>query len=77
MVATGDQRARTESQRDWLRVRDYLQRHRHELAVVAADLYPDLPKVAGTPLLTTPNWLPPGPVPLTSVATEFRAAGAS
>ena len=43
----------------WLRVRERLRDNRYTLAVAAADEYPDVPKVAGTPLLTDPLWVPP------------------
>ena len=48
----------TRSQRDWLRVREHLQRHRYEFGKAAADLYPGGARVAGTPLLSRPEWLP-------------------
>ena len=44
-------RALTASQSDWLRVRSYLQEHRHALAVDAAEDYPAGARIAGTPLL--------------------------
>ena len=61
----------TESQRGWLRVREYLQQHRYELGRSAAQEYADLPKVAGTPLLTRPEWLPAEPIPLDVIDVEF------
>jgi hypothetical protein len=51
----------------WARVRAHLRRHRHELAVRAADEFPDVPRLAGTPLLTTPAWVPAAPIPLSAV----------
>lgn len=60
----------TASQREWLQVRAYLQEHRHQMSARAARRYPDVDKVAGTPLLGCPEWLPAGPVPLESVALE-------
>ncbi|MFD5825607.1 hypothetical protein [Lentzea sp. NPDC060358] len=56
----------------WLEVRAHLLAHRHALAVEAAALYPDVPKVAGTPLLTAPHWTPPAPVPLAGLTLELR-----
>ncbi|HEX6345839.1 XRE family transcriptional regulator [Umezawaea sp.] len=56
----------------WLAVRAHLVRHRHALAVRAADEYPDTPTVAGTPLLTDPRWMPPGPVPLDGVVLRHH-----
>jgi hypothetical protein len=64
-------RALTGSERDWLRVRSYLQEHRYDLAVDAAGDYPDDRRVAGTPLLAPPGWQPAEPVPLQQVALEF------
>src|SRR5437588_856407 len=61
----------TTSQADWLRVRSYLQVHRHALAVDAAGDYPDDRRMAGTPLLAAPEWQPAGPVPLHDIELEF------
>jgi hypothetical protein len=58
----------TGSQRQWLRVREYLAEHRYELAVAAAADYPEWTHVAGTPLLAGSGWLPAEPVPLPEVA---------
>ena len=61
----------TASQASWLRVRSYLQEHRHALAVEAAGDYPDERRMAGTPLLAAPEWQPAGPVPLHDIKLEF------
>ena len=61
----------TASQAGWLRVRSYLQEHRHALAVEAAGDYPDERRMAGTPLLAAPEWQPAGPVPLHDIELEF------
>ena len=61
----------TSSQRDWLRVRSYLTEHRYDLAVRAAEDYPDALRAAGTPLLTRPGWLPAAPVPLDQITLGF------
>lgn len=53
----------TESQRECLRVREYLQQHRDDLGQVAAEEYPDVPKVDGTSLLTRLDWLATEPPP--------------
>src|SRR5215472_1783572 len=55
----------TSGQRDWLRVRSYLQEHRHDLAVSAADDFP------GIQLLAAAGWQPPAPVPLSQLGLEF------
>lgn len=61
----------TSGERDWLRVRSYLQEHRHHLTLDAADDYPADRRVAGTPLLAAPGWLPAAPVPLQEIGLEF------
>ena len=61
----------TVSQNDWLRVRSYLQEHRHALAVDAAGDYPAERRMAGTPLLAAPEWQLAGPVPLDDIELEF------
>ena len=63
----------TASQAEWLRVRSYLQEHRHALALDAAGDYPDDGRVAGTPLLAAPGWQPAGPVPLQDIGLESTA----
>jgi hypothetical protein len=70
-------RQQTASERDWLRVRRYLQRHRYDLAVAAADDYPAPMKVDGTPLLAAPCWRPPAPVPLHDIKLALRTAAAA
>jgi hypothetical protein len=67
-------RSLTASQRDWLRVRSYLQEHRHGLALDAAGDYPADRRVAGTPLLAAPGWQPAEPIPLPEVGLEFTSA---
>lgn len=66
-----EDRALTESQRDWLRVRNHLRQHRGELGHAAAQEYPGVPRVAGTDLLTRPEWLPAEPIPLAAIDLEF------
>jgi hypothetical protein len=61
----------TRSQQDWLRVRDFLNAHRCDLARAATDLYPPQWRVAGTPLLARPEWLPGAPVPLEEVTLSW------
>ena len=67
--------ALTTSERDWLTVRSYLAGHRYDLAADAAADYPPDRRMAGTPLLTVPGWLPPAPVPLQDLSLELRDAG--
>jgi hypothetical protein len=61
----------TAGQRDWLRVRAYLQEHRHQLSLDAAAGYPADRRIAGTALLTSPGWLPATPVALADITLEF------
>jgi len=61
----------TESQREWIRVREYLMARRHELGQLAVDLYPDTLKVADTALLSRPDWLPPEPIQLPDIDLTF------
>ena len=65
----------TASERDWLTIRSYLTEHRYELAVDAAENYPPARRVAGTPLLAAPGWLPPVPIPLQDIGLELTDAG--
>jgi hypothetical protein len=60
------------SQRRWLAVRGYLNSSRHQLSVAAQHLYPKSWRVAGTPLLARPGWLPEAPVPLDEVALSWH-----
>ncbi|HEY2763945.1 MAG TPA: XRE family transcriptional regulator [Pseudonocardiaceae bacterium] len=61
----------TEGQREWLRIREYLRRDRHDLGQSAAQEYPDLLRAGGTALLTRPEWLPTAPLPLDAIDLEF------
>jgi hypothetical protein len=61
------------SQQQWLRVRGFLNARRHELASAAQDLYPRSWRVAGTPLLARPEWVPAAPVPLGQVTLSWQA----
>jgi len=66
----------TSGQRDWLRVRSYLQEHRYDLALEAADDYPAGSRIAGTALLTVPGWRPASPVPIQHISLELAAVAA-
>ena len=65
----------TPSERDWLAVRAFLTEHRYDLAVDAAQDHPPGRRVAGTPLLAPPGWLPPAPIPLRDIGLELSDAG--
>jgi hypothetical protein len=62
---------RTASELEWLRVREYLRDNRHPLGVSAAGGYPSAARVAGTPLLAAPGWIPTRPVPLGDIAISL------
>jgi hypothetical protein len=62
---------------DWLAVREHLRDHRPELTAEAARLYPRHARVAGTPLLSAPGWLPAAPIPLRDIEIEFRPDAAA
>ncbi|MBC3190922.1 transcriptional regulator [Pseudonocardia sp. C8] len=58
----------TDADREWLRVRHYLRDNRYKLAVQASrELYPEVPRVADTPLLADRSWLPSTPILLESI----------
>ena len=58
----------------WRRVRRLLTEHRLELAAMAAGLYPDLPRVAGTDLLCWPGWLPATPLDVADLRLGWVSA---
>ena len=58
----------------WRRIRRLLNEHRLELAAMAAGLYPDLPRVAGTDLLCWPGWLPATPLDLADLRLGWVSA---
>lgn len=60
------------SQRRWLAVRESLKTRRHDLSLAAQHLYPASCRVAGTPLLARPGWLPAAPVPLDQVRLTWQ-----
>lgn len=64
------------SQDDWRVTRRLLNAHRHDLAQVAAGLYPD-DALAGTGLVAGPGWIPDGPVDLADIrlVEDTAAAG--
>jgi hypothetical protein len=58
----------------WRRVRRLLNEHRQELAAIAARLYPDLTRVAGTDLLCWPGWRPGAPLDLDDLPLSWTSA---
>jgi len=64
---------RTASELEWLRVREHLRVHRHPLGISAADGYPSAARLAGTPLLTAPEWIPAAPLPLDAITLSLSS----
>jgi transcriptional regulator with XRE-family HTH domain len=63
----------------WRNVRMTLNRRRPQLTKAAVSLYDGAARVAGTPLITSPGWMPPEPMDVGSVKltwTEPPASGA-
>jgi hypothetical protein len=58
----------------WRRIRRLLNENRQELAAIAARLYPDLPRVAGTDLLCWPGWRPAAPLDLDDLPLSWISA---
>ena len=63
------------SQEQWRRERDFLNARRHDLARSAQHWYPPSWRVAGTPMLARPDWIPAAPVPLDQVRLSWRPGG--
>lgn len=59
-------------EKEWLRVRDALCARRYELSFSAAEAYPDTPKLASQPLLTSLAWVPERPLPLENIELVFE-----
>ena len=62
------------SQQAWRAVRSHLIRHRTQLAKQAVRLYDPAWRLAHTPALALPSWLPSRPVPIETVALEWVPA---
>jgi hypothetical protein len=60
----------TDSEQQWLRVRNHFREHRYELAVAAAHDYPGSAAVERTPLLSTRLWLPDAPIALDHIELQ-------
>lgn len=52
---------------EWRQVRKALNHRRPQLAKTAASFYTEAERIAGTPLITSPAWMPAGPVDLAAV----------
>ena len=59
----------------WQDVRRALNRHRYELAGLASRRYPAAPRVANTPLLCRPEWIPDRPLDLDEVKLNWAGHG--
>ena len=57
---------------EWRETRRYLREHRQQLTAEAAVLYPRLPRIDGSVLLTAENWLPAQPIPLADATLHWR-----
>jgi hypothetical protein len=55
------------TQERWRYVRRHLNGHRHDLALLAAELYPSSWRIAGSPLLARGEWVPAMPIALEHV----------
>jgi hypothetical protein len=63
------------SQEQWRRERGFLNARRHDLARSVQHRYPPSWRVAGTPMLARPEWIPAAPVPLDQVTLSWRPGG--
>jgi hypothetical protein len=63
----------SESERQWLDVRRFLEQNRFELGVAAAAGYGGDSRFLGTPLLTKPAWQPARPLSLADIQLDFAA----
>jgi hypothetical protein len=61
---------------EWLRVRAFLQEHRHDLASSAAGRYPASRRVEGTGFLAAPSWTPAAPTALDAVGLSWTESAA-
>lgn len=58
-------------QDQWRGVRRYLNEHRHDLTLLAQQLYPQSWRVADSPLLARQGWIPASPIELDSLALTW------
>jgi hypothetical protein len=63
------------SQEQWRRERGFLNAGRHDLARSVQHRYPPSWRVAGTPMLARPEWIPAAPVPLDQVTLSWLPGG--
>ena len=60
------------TQERWRRVRRHLNGHRHDLALLAAELYPSSWQIADRPLLARDEWIPATPIALEHFQLTWR-----
>jgi len=63
------------SQEQWRRERGFLNARRHDLARSVQHRYSSSWRVAGTPMLARPEWVPAAPVALDQVTLSWRPGG--
>ncbi|MGH3808807.1 MAG: helix-turn-helix domain-containing protein [Pseudonocardiaceae bacterium] len=61
-----------DSQEQWRQIRRVLNVHRVVLAELAAELYPEQPRIPGSTILTSARWMPDGPVDLAEIELAWR-----
>jgi hypothetical protein len=64
------------SQEGWRETRRFLNANRLLLTTTATELYPDVPRIEGTLLLSQPAWLPAAPLELGDVQLRWDAEAA-
>jgi transcriptional regulator with XRE-family HTH domain len=72
-LVAGDHDEIAISQRKWRAARARLNRDRQALSAAAAGLYPDAIRVAGSPVISRPEWLLAEPVEFADVGLEWLA----
>ena len=75
MTSPRETRPAADTPGHWQAVRRALNRHRYELAGVASRRYPAAPRVANTPLLCRPEWIPDRPLDLDEVKLNWAGHG--
>lgn len=69
--AAADEGASSEKNERWKAVRQTLNKNRHALSKVAADLYWDPIRIEGTTCITVPEWMPAEPVDLSAIELSW------
>jgi hypothetical protein len=74
---SGNPRALTPSEREWMDTRSYLREHRSALDAAAAQSYPALRRVADSTLLAREEWIPTTAIRLEEVGTALEVSPVS